>query len=100
VRMRGVAAMTVLDSNTTAQVSRSSSRVLVITDVESSDMEVVVELGVPGASEGVAGSDGGRLIRVGGAVDMVCGVYADVYMSRYEKEPWVGDLVLIENCLV
>jgi len=34
-------------------------------------MEVVVELGVPGASEGVAGSEGGRLIKVGGAADML-----------------------------
>lgn len=79
--------MTVLDSNTTAHVSRSSKFVLVSTDVESSDMEVVVELGVPGASEGVAGSEGGRLIRVGGAVDMVCDMYADVYVGKYEKEP-------------
>ena len=78
--------MTVLDSYTTVQVSRLSYLVLVSTDVESSDMDVVVELGVPGASEGVAGSEGGRLIRVGGAVDMVCDMYANVYVGRYEKE--------------
>jgi hypothetical protein len=40
-------------------------------------MEVVVELGVPGASEGVMGSEGGRLIRVGGP-DMASGVYGGV----------------------
>lgn len=68
--------MAVLDSNATAQVSRLPPPRLVSTDVESSDMEVVVELGVPGASEGVAGSEGGRLIKVGGAVDMACSVCA------------------------
>ena len=37
------------------------------TNVDSSDMEVAVELGVPGASDGVMGSvfGGGRLMRVG-----------------------------------
>lgn len=34
-------------------------------------MEVVVELGVPGASEGVGGSGGGRLIKVGGPADIL-----------------------------
>lgn len=34
-------------------------------NVDSSDMDVVVELGVPGASDGVGGPAGGRLIRVG-----------------------------------
>ena len=34
-------------------------------------MDVVVEFGVPGISDGVGGSGGGRLIRVGGPVDMV-----------------------------
>lgn len=83
--------MAVLDSNATAQVSRSSSFGLVDTDVESSDMEVVVELGVPGASEGVAGSDGGRLIRVGGPVDMACSVYASIFMDRWETESVAED---------
>jgi hypothetical protein len=48
------------------------------TDVDNSDMEVVVELGVPGASEGVMGSEGGRLIRVGGPVDMMFSVYGGI----------------------
>ena len=77
--------MAVFDSNTTAQVNRLSSFALVSTDVESSDMEVVVELGVPGASEGVTGSEGGRLIKVGGAVDMACSVYASVCMAGRGK---------------
>lgn len=43
-----------------------------IATVESSDIEVVVDVGVPGTSEGVTGSlgGGGRLMRVG-ACDMV-----------------------------
>jgi hypothetical protein len=44
-------------------------------------MEVVVELGVPGASEGVVGSEGGRLIRVGGPVDMMFSVYGGIYVG-------------------
>ena len=74
-----------------------SSVGVVGTDVESSDMEVVVELGVPGASEGVTGSEGGRLIKVGGPVDMASSVRASICVGVYEKEPQVGNLVLCRS---
>jgi predicted nucleotidyltransferase len=51
------------------------------TDVESSDMDVVVELGVPGASEGVRGSGVGKRIEVGAAVDMIVYMY---YVYGYD----------------
>jgi len=42
--------------------------------VERAEREVVVELGVPGASEGVSLADGGggRFISVGVGLDIVC----------------------------
>lgn len=51
--------------------------------VESSDMEVMVEFGVPGMSEGVTGSDGGggRLINVG-ALDIATGLRVFVLVRK------------------
>lgn len=51
-------------------------------------MEVVVELGVPGASEGVTGSDGGggRLIKVGGGAVMMA--VAGSLLESLSAEIW------------
>lgn len=79
--------MAILDSDTIVRVSERQLSGIVSTDVESSDMEVVVELGVPGASEGVMGSAGGRLIRVGGP-DMAYSVNARMCIERCQNREW------------
>ena len=62
----GYASSKVMSARSTAQECHHGK-----THVESSDMEVVAELGVPGTSEGVEMSGGGRFIRVG-ALAVIC----------------------------
>lgn len=53
-------------------------------------MEVVVELGVPGASDGVGGPEGGRLIRVGAlGVILLYAVYLQVWVQYIMWWSWL-----------